>query len=138
YRNSLSTPHLFDIIYESGDNASTIIGLEGEINVRVSETVSLGGKANFNEFDLEQEEEAWLLPKMRLSANTRINVSDKLYINGERLFRELTYGFVGYEGVDQADCDWTDIAEGGSKVTICWCMDISAGAENRATDRLGM
>lgn len=138
YRNSLSTPHLFDIIYESGDNASTIIGLEGEINVRVSETVSLGGKANFNEFDLEQEEEAWFLPKMRLSANTRINVSDKLYINGELLFQGLTYGFVGYDGVALDDYDWTEIAEGGRKVTIPSFMDISAGAEYRATDRIGV
>src|SRR5690606_4259157 len=65
-------------------------------------------------------------------------VSDKLYINGELLFQGLTYGFVGYDGVALDDYDWTEIAEGGRKVTIPSFMDISAGAEYRATDRIGV
>lgn len=138
YRNNAESPYLFDVIYESGEDASTIIGLEGEINVRVSETVSLGGKANFNEFDLALHEEAWFLPKMRLSANTRINISDKLYINGELLFQGITYGFVQDNMIDLNGYSWTEIASGGRKVTIPSFMDISGGAEYRATDRIGV
>lgn len=138
YQNNASSPYLFDVIYESGEDASTVIGLEGEVNVRVSETVNLGGKVNFNEFDLAQQEEAWFLPKMRLSANTRINVSDKLYINGELLFQGLTYGFVGNDAVSLSGYDWTEMGEGGRKVTIPSFMDLSAGAEYRATDRIGV
>lgn len=138
YRNNTDSPHLFDIIYESGEDASKIIGLEGEINVRVSETVSLGGKANFNEFDLAQEQEAWFTPKMRLSAHTRINISDKLYINGELLFQGLIYGFVGDAAIDLSDYSWTEIATGGRKVTIPSFVDLSAAAEYRATDRIGV
>lgn len=138
YRNSLLAPHQFDIIYESGENASTIVGLEGEINVRVSETVNLGGKVNFNEFDLKQEREAWFLPKMRLSANTRINISDKLYVNGELLFQGITYGLIADNGISLDEYSWTEIPGQGRKVTIPSFMDISGGAEYRATDRIGV
>src|SRR5690606_6464387 len=82
-------------------------------------------------------EEAWFLPKMRLSANTRINISDKLYLNGELLFQGLTYGFVQDERVNLEGYDWTEMADGGRKVTIPSFMDLSAAAEYRATDRIG-
>ena len=138
YMNNLDAPYLFDVAYESGDDASTWVGLEGEINVRVSETVNLGGKLNFNEYDLATFEEAWFMPKMRLSANARVNVSDKLYINGELLFQGQTYGLVQNDAVNLQGYDWTAMTTGGRKVTIPSFADLSAAAEYRATDRIGV
>ncbi len=135
YMNSLYSPYKFDVIYESGENASTIVGLEGEINVRVSETVSLGGKVNFNEFDLQTQDEAWFLPKMRLAANTRINVSDKLYLDGELLFQGQTYGRVYDYPLDPAS---SAPLPASRKVIIPTFADISAGAEYRATSQIGI
>ncbi len=135
YMNSLSSPYKFGIIYESGDHASTVVGLEGEVNVRVSETVSLGGKVNFNEFDLQNEEEAWFLPKMRVAANTRINISDKLYVDGELLFQGQTYGRINDPRLDPPTA--LPLPE-TRKVIIPTFADISAGAEYRATDQIGV
>lgn len=139
YAVSPETPYAFRMIYEAGDEASTIVGLEGELNVRVSEVVSLGGKLNLNEFDLQQEEEAWFMPKMRLAANARFNISDKLYIDGELLFQGQTYGLVSDERINLSD--YSIVEMGGPellKVTIPAFADLSAGAEYRATDRIGV
>ncbi|MFC3196823.1 hypothetical protein ACFOET_04275 [Parapedobacter deserti] len=139
YAVTPGSPYTFNVIYEDGENASTIIGLEGEINVRVSEVVTLGGKVNFNEFDLQREEEAWYTPKMRLSANARFNISDKLYIDGELLFQGQTYGLIQDANVNLSGYSITEIGDTGMrKATVPSFADLSAGAEYRATDRIGV
>src|SRR5690606_1585871 len=84
--NNPSTPHNFDVIYDNGDKETTVFGFEGEINVRVSETVNLGGRFNLNEYTLASEERAWFLPKAQLTSFARINISEQLFINGEVLY----------------------------------------------------
>ena len=139
YAIAPGTPYVFNLIYEDGENASTIIGLEGEVNVRVSEVVTLGGKLNFNEFDLQQQEEAWYTPKMRLAANARFNISDKLYVDGEILIQGQTYGLVQDTNVDLSEYAITELGNSGArKTTIPSFADLSAGAEYRATDRIGI
>ena len=139
YAIAPGTPYVFNLIYEDGENASTIIGLEGEVNVRVSEVVTLGGKLNFNEFDLQQQEEAWYTPKMRLAANARFNISDKLYVDGEILIQGQTYGLVQDTNVDLSGYAITELGNSGArKTTIPSFADLSAGAEYRATDRIGI
>ena len=139
YAIAPGTPYAFNLIYEDGDNASTIIGLEGELNVRISEIVTVGGKLNFNEFDLQQQEEAWYMPKMRLAANARFNISDKLYVDGELLFQGQTYGLVQDANINLSDYAITELGDTGMrKTTIPSFADLSAGAEYRATDRIGI
>ncbi len=95
--NNKLAPHKFDVIYDDGDKQTTVMGIEGEINVRVSETVSLGGKLNINEYTLGSEERPWFIPKLRLSSNARINISEKVFLEGEILFHGIssakTYDF---------------------------------------------
>ncbi|MBK1439065.1 hypothetical protein JHJ32_03610 [Parapedobacter sp. ISTM3] len=132
-------PYEFGLLYEDGENASTIIGLEGELNVRVSEVVTIGGRLNFNEFDLQREEEAWYMPKMRLAANARFNISDKLYIDGELLFQGQTYGLVRDANIDLSEYSITELGgTGARKTTIPSFADLSAGAEYRVTDQIGV
>jgi hypothetical protein len=84
--NNPASPNKFDVIYDNGDKNTTLLGFEGEINVRVSETVNLGGKFNIEEYTLASEERAWFLPKTRLTSFARINISDQIFVNGEVLF----------------------------------------------------
>ncbi len=133
------TPYAFNLIYEDGNNASTIVGLEGELNVRISEVVTVGGKVNFNEFDLQRQEEAWYMPKMRLAANARFNISDKLYVDGELVFQGQTYGLVQDANINLSGYAITELGDTGMrKTTIPSFADLSAGAEYRATDRIGI
>src|SRR5690606_34348351 len=63
--NNPNQPHKFDLIYDAGiDGTTSLSGLEGEINVRVSETVSIGGKLNLNEYKLSVEEKPWFMPSV--------------------------------------------------------------------------
>lgn len=84
--NSPASPNKFDVIYDNGNKNTTLLGFEGEINVRVSETVNLGGRFNIEKYTLASEERAWFLPKTRLTSFARINISDQLFVNGEVLF----------------------------------------------------
>lgn len=139
--NSMAAPHQFEVIYDDLNEPSTILGLQGEVNLRVSETVSLGGKVNFNEFDLQNEQQAWFLPKMRVSANTRINISEKLYINGELLFNGVTYGKAyeqSYAFNTTTTQDLTTAEAEFNRVTIPAFADISAGAEYRINNQFGI
>lgn len=139
YAIAPGTPYAFSLLYEDGENASTIVGLEGELNVRVSEVVTVGGRVNFNEFDLQQQEEAWYTPKMRLAANARFNISDKLYVDGELLFQGPTYGLIQDANIDLSGYAMTEVGTTGMrKTTIPSFADLSAGAEYRATDRIGI
>lgn len=138
YANRLGALQQFDVIYESADENSTVVGLEAEVNLRLSEMVILGGKVNFNEYNLKTQEEAWFMPKMKLSANTRINISDKLYVNGELMFQGITYArllepdFDG-AGVPPASTPWRTVS-----VSMPSFVDLSAGAEYRVTPHIGV
>ncbi|WP_246172294.1 TonB-dependent receptor [Sphingobacterium hotanense] len=136
--NNVDRPFQFDLVYDGdGDKALKHVGIEGEINVRLSELVNLGGRLNIDNYTTVSQEEAWHLPKMRLAANARFNISEKLYIDAEALFhgnataREYTYT------TDQAT-NVTSPSATYSKTSIPSFFDLSAGAEYKATKQLGI
>lgn len=136
YMNNALQPHKFDLVYagQQGEK-STLMGLQGEINIRVSETVALGGKLNINEYDLEENQDAWFLPKIRLAADTRININEKLFVNGELLFNGMTRAKTyEYPADDQIDFDMlTPVI-----VEVPAFLDVSAGAEYRVNKQIGI
>lgn len=130
--NNQESPYMFDLIYDgAGDEAVTHVGLEGELNVRLSEVVNLGGRLNIDQYTMVSQEEAWHLPKMRLAANARFNISEKLYIDAEALFHGVSYaqGDVLSEQPDQ---------QAVAKKSVESFLDLSAGAEYKATKQLGI
>ncbi|WP_270088331.1 TonB-dependent receptor [Sphingobacterium sp. SYP-B4668] len=134
--NNVNTPFQFDVVYDGlGEKASKYFGLQGEINVRLSEVVNLGGRLNIDQYTMQTEDEAWHLPKLKLAANARFNISDKLFIDAEALFhgdrtaREYTYTSNG---------GTVDISPTYKKVTLPSFFDLSAGAEYRAMKQLGI
>ncbi len=136
YVNNAETPFRFDLVYDGdGDKAVKHFGIEGEINVRLSEIVNLGGRLNIDQYTMAQQEEAWHIPKLRLAANARFNISEKLYIDAEALFHGVTYAK-----------DWDDYdpqnAMGNpptfARAEIPSFVDVSAGAEYKATKQLGL
>lgn len=130
YVNNTDVPSRFDMIYDNGDN--NIYGLEGEINFQVSEAFKLGGKVTLSEYDLENEEEAWFMPKFRTEANARINITEKVFVTGELLFMGQTYAKSYLNPEDPSDPLIP------SNVTVPAFADISAGIEYRVTPRIGI
>jgi len=133
--NSPNEPTKFDLIYDAGiDKKTTVAGLEGEINVRVSETVNIGGKLNINDYKLSTEKEAWLLPKIQISSNARINISEKVFLNAEVLFAGESFAKTyDYESV------LTDYTTAEPVVkSVSAFADFSAGAEYRVNQQFGV
>ncbi len=131
--NNEATPFQFDLVYDgNGDDAVKHVGLEGEINIRLSALVNVGGRLNIDQYTLVNQEEAWHLPKMRLAANARFNISEKLFIDAEALFHGNTYAqeYTYTNGIPDGN--------GYKKETIASFLDLSAGAEYKATKYLGV
>jgi hypothetical protein len=132
FMNDPFTPYQYIVQYESVNDKSTVFGLEGEMNLRVSETVALGGTLLFNEYTLNTYEQAWYMPKLRLTANTRVNISDKLYLDGEILVHGITYTQL------PALFNTASTQGTGQRTSIPAFADLSAGLEYRATKQLGI
>lgn len=134
--NNRETPYRFDLVYDGlGEDAAKYFGLQGEINVRLSDVVNLGGRLNIDQYTMQQEEEAWHMPKMKLAANARFNISEKLYIDAEALFQGDTYA---REYTYTVNGSTVDVSQGYKKVTLPSFFDLNAGAEYRATKHLGI
>lgn len=136
FMNNPNTPFNFDLVYDGNeDDRVEYLGIEGEINVRLSQLVNLGGRLNIDGYTMATQEEAWFTPKIRLAANARFNISEKLYIDAEALFHGASYG-----ATYDYDSNLTPALIDGTftKVNIPEFFDLSAGAEYKATSKLGV
>lgn len=133
--NNKENPFEFEMVYDGdGDKAVKHFGVEGEINVRLSELVNLGGRLNIDKYTAAQQDETWHTPKLRLAANARFNVSDKLYIDAEALFQGLSYA----KAFNYDPTGAVIVADGYRRKDVPSFFDLSAGAEYKATKQLGV
>src|SRR5690606_11735108 len=136
--NNTGTPFQFDILYDgNGDKAVKHVGVEGEINVRLSKLVNSGGRLNIDEYTSAQQEEVWHTPKIRLAANARFNISEKLYIDAEALFHGVSYGKAFDYSYDASSGAYIPTGDYYRKEVPSF-FDLSAGAEYKATKQLGL
>lgn len=134
--NNAENPFRFDVIYDGNDDkAVKYFGVEGEINVRLSQLVNLGGRLNIDGYTMVNEDEAWFTPKLRLATNARFNISEKLYIDAEGLFHGMSYAKAFRYDVT---ANPILLADSYYKETIPAFFDLSAGAEYKATKELGI
>ena len=134
--NDAEAPFRFDLVYDGNeDDKASYFGIEGEINVRLSKLVNLGGRLNIDGYTMATQDEAWFTPKLRLAANARFNISEKLYIDAEALFHGNSYG-----ATYDYDKTLTPALIDGTftKVNIPEFFDLSAGAEYKAMSNLGI
>jgi len=113
----------FDVIYDKGK--STVMGLAGELNVKASDVLEIGGKAQIFNYELAAESEAWFKPTLRLTSNAKVQVNHKLYLNAEVLFQGETYARV------------SSGPGAFSSRTLKSFIDLSAGAEYRINKKTG-
>lgn len=141
--NNEDLPYLFDVVYDGNpDDKVTYFGIEGELNMRLSQLVNIGGRLNIDNYTNATEAEAWFSPKLRLAANARFNISEKLYIDTEALFHGMSYAKAYDYDVslfNPAIPQSSAVIPGSyHKETIPEFFDLSAGAEYKATPQLGI
>ncbi|MES2426084.1 MAG: hypothetical protein V4560_03895 [Bacteroidota bacterium] len=79
----------FAVMYDDG--TATVNGLNAEIDIRASADVDVFGRAEFKDYHMASEEQAWNLPKFKLTAGTAININDKVKLTGSLVFRGIAY-----------------------------------------------
>lgn len=134
--NNDEAPFRFDLVYDGNENDKVkFFGIEGEINVRLSDVVNLGGRLNIDSYTTATLDEPWFTPSLRLAANARFNISEKLYITAEGLFHGASSGAT-YE----YDKTASPVKLDGTYhiVSIPAFFDLSGGAEYKATSNLGV
>lgn len=122
--NNITEINRFDVVYDNGK--SNIFGLDGEINVKASDVLSISGKAQIFNYDLASEQEAWFKPTLRLVSNARAQVNQKLFLDAELLFQGDTYARVNAVG------------GGFTSRDLKGFLDLSAGAEYRVNNKIGV
>lgn len=141
--NNQNTPFQFDLVYDGNpDNRATYFGIEGEMNVRLSQVVNVGGRLNIDNYTTATQEEAWFTPKLRFAANAKFNISEKLYIDAEALFHGMSYARAYDYDIslyDPAAANPSAVLPNTyHKESIPSFFDLSAGAEYKVTNRLGI
>lgn len=116
----------FDVLYDTGSN--NIFGLDGQLNVKASDVLSISGKAEIYNYELDTEKEAWFKPSLRLTSNAKLTLNDKISLDGELLFQSETFAKTLGTGVPAVE----------STVKVKSFMDISAGAEYRVNNKIGV
>ncbi len=114
FRNDSLHMERFNVIYDD----VKVTGIEGEINVKISETFTLGGKLNINNYSLKTQEKAWFMPQVRLTANAKAYITDALTVDAELVMSDQSYG-IDYQQAQP------------SLVRVKGYTDFSAGAEYR-------
>jgi hypothetical protein len=122
--NNQTEVNRFDVIYDNGK--STVFGIEGELNVKATDVLNIGGKAQIFKYDLASEADAWFKPTFRVSSNATLQVNKKVFLDAELLLQaETPTRIEGPAG---------SFAIGSLKSF----MDLSAGAEYKVNDKIGM
>ncbi len=117
----------FDVVYDPG--SSNIFGLDGQLNVKASDVLNISGKAQIYNYELETEKEAWFKPSLRLMSNAKLTLNDKFSLDGELLFQSETFA---------KRITGAGNPEPFESVKIKSFMDVSAGAEYRVNQKIGV
>jgi outer membrane receptor for ferrienterochelin and colicin len=134
--NNRENPFQFDLIYDGDEDKNVkYFGIVGELNVRLSEVVNIGGRLNIDGYTLATQDEAWFTPALRLAANARFNISEKVYIDAEGYLNDRTSARAySYDNSTTP----TTISNDYQVVSVPSYFDLSAGIEYRAMKNLGI
>ena len=123
--NNSTSPQRFDVVY---DEEAKISAIEGELSIKASDVISIYGKAQFTNYNLSTEQEAWFKPVIQLTSNAKAQINKKFSLDAEILFRDPT----------QAKVLSNISAAGPTIVSIKSFTDFSAGAEYRFNEKVGV
>jgi hypothetical protein len=117
----------FSVIYDRG--TTQISGFNGELDFKATDDLSIFGRVEFKDYKLDNEPQAWNLPKFKLTAGTVIRISDKVNINGSLYVRGTTQDRLLFATMSSGD-------PVPRVVTIKSVVDLNGGVEYRINKQL--
>lgn len=110
------------------DDKSTVISIQGELGLKLSEVYRLGSSLNLYQYNLNTLEEAWHRPVWEFSVNNQIKPLDALLI-------QANLNFMG--GIKAPETSFTEDAPTPFS-TLKTIADLQLKADFRITDRLSV
>jgi hypothetical protein len=110
----------FNVIYDDGK--ARVTGFNGELDYKASDDLNIFGRAEFRDYKLATQAQAWNLPKFKLTAGTVIHISNKVDVNGSLLFRGAT----------------KDLNSAAQVTTIKSFADLNGGINYKATKQISV
>ncbi|MFD1255807.1 hypothetical protein ACFQ3S_03280 [Mucilaginibacter terrae] len=110
----------FNVVYDNGK--ARVTGFNGELDYKASDNLNIFGRAEFRDYKLATQTEAWNLPKFKLTAGTAIHISNKVDINGSLLFRGAV----------------KDVNSAGQVVSLKAFADLNGGINYKATKQISV
>jgi hypothetical protein len=110
----------FNVIYDEGK--ARVTGFNGELDYKASDDLNIFGRAEFRDYKLATQAQAWNLPKFKLTAGTVIHISNKVDVNGSLLFRGAT----------------KDLNSAAQVTTIKSFADLNGGVNYKATKQISV
>ncbi|OKS85063.1 TonB-dependent receptor [Mucilaginibacter polytrichastri] len=122
----------FQVIYDNGK--SKVSGFRGELDYKASDDFDIFGKAEFKDYKMNSQLEAWNMPKFNISAGTVVHVTDKLNITGTLVVRGQTKDlpYTSSSVLSLADQEKT------TPYTISSFADVSAGANYKINRKISV
>lgn len=117
--STIGANNKFNVIYDDG--TATVSGFTGELDFKATDDLNIFGRAEFKDYKMNTEEQAWNMPKFKLTAGTIIRISDKVNINGSLLIRGNAY--------DRIFDPTSSVANDFQRVEIKSFVDLNGGAE---------
>jgi hypothetical protein len=78
----------FGVIYDNG--TATVSGLNAELDYKLADDFNIFGRAEFRDYKMASEAEAWNMPALKLTAGTAINIDSRLKVTASLIFRGAT------------------------------------------------
>jgi len=122
-----STGNKYAIVYDNGK--TRVNGFNGELDYKASEDVNVFGQVDIRSYNMGLQQEAWNLPKFKLTAGTTININNKVSVTGSLLFRGST--------MDAPYVDAVSLVK-VTPTTISSFADLSGGVDYKATSKISV
>jgi hypothetical protein len=122
----------FQVIYDNGK--SKVSGFRGELDYKASDDVDIFGKAEFKDYNMNSQLEAWNMPKYNVTAGTVLHITNQLNITGTLLLRGQTKDlpYASSSVLSLADQEKT------TPYTIASYADVSAGANYKINRKISV
>ncbi|MBS7566386.1 hypothetical protein KHS38_18400 [Mucilaginibacter sp. Bleaf8] len=118
----------FDVMYAEG--RTRVTGFNGELDYKASDNLDLFGRVEFKDYNLKNEQQAWNLPKFKLTAGTAIHIGKKVDINGSLMIRS--------EVKDRILADPSSGIATPTIVTLKSFADLNGGVSYKATKQISV
>jgi len=88
--NNIDEKQKFDVGYDDAN----ILNFVGEINAKFSDVFNLNTKADFNQYNLKNQQHAWFNPTLKLTTTAGVKVSKKFKLEADLFYQSLSKALI--------------------------------------------